>query len=200
MSTNHPIRPTARAPRNPRRDFLGSAAVLTAALPLAAATAGASTTPPSKAHPQARAGRTRFWPDGAQLVISISMQFEAGAQPERGASGPFPALDPKYPDPNLATVLTLSLYGIRWCLRGPETTGLMRVTLVSSSTWPVRTNNALQIQHTAKEGGAGTVWHPRIAERRLGARSRSAKGRPGSHDRDVDSFQRERTQLSTSFI
>ena len=39
-----------------------------------------------------------FWPGGARLVISISMQFEAGAQPERGAQGPFPPLDPKYPD------------------------------------------------------------------------------------------------------
>jgi hypothetical protein len=26
-----------------------------------------------------------FWPNGARLVISVSMQFEAGAQPERGA-------------------------------------------------------------------------------------------------------------------
>jgi non-heme chloroperoxidase len=26
------------------------------------------------------------------------MQFEAGAQPERGAESPFPPLDPKYPD------------------------------------------------------------------------------------------------------
>jgi peptidoglycan/xylan/chitin deacetylase (PgdA/CDA1 family) len=39
-----------------------------------------------------------FWPDGARLVISISMQFEAGAQPESGASSPFPVIDPKYPD------------------------------------------------------------------------------------------------------
>jgi peptidoglycan/xylan/chitin deacetylase (PgdA/CDA1 family) len=39
-----------------------------------------------------------FWPDGARLTISISMQFEAGAQPERGAESPFPPLDPKYPD------------------------------------------------------------------------------------------------------
>ena len=39
-----------------------------------------------------------FWPDKARLVISISMQFESGAQPERGASSPFPPLDPKYPD------------------------------------------------------------------------------------------------------
>jgi peptidoglycan/xylan/chitin deacetylase (PgdA/CDA1 family) len=38
-----------------------------------------------------------FWPDSARLVISISMQFEAGAQGEH-AEGPFPALDPRYPD------------------------------------------------------------------------------------------------------
>jgi peptidoglycan/xylan/chitin deacetylase (PgdA/CDA1 family) len=41
---------------------------------------------------------SRFWPDGARLVVSVSMQFEAGAQPERGAEGPFPPLDPQYPD------------------------------------------------------------------------------------------------------
>jgi hypothetical protein len=39
-----------------------------------------------------------FWPNKARLVISLSMQFETGAQPERGASSPFPPLDPKYPD------------------------------------------------------------------------------------------------------
>ncbi|HEY4417713.1 MAG TPA: polysaccharide deacetylase family protein [Verrucomicrobiae bacterium] len=39
-----------------------------------------------------------FWPDKARLVISISMQFETGAQPARGAGSPFPPLDPKYPD------------------------------------------------------------------------------------------------------
>jgi hypothetical protein len=30
-----------------------------------------------------------FWPDNARLVISVSMQFETGAQPERGAGRPF---------------------------------------------------------------------------------------------------------------
>jgi peptidoglycan/xylan/chitin deacetylase (PgdA/CDA1 family) len=39
-----------------------------------------------------------FWPDGARLVISISMQMEAGAQPESGAESPLPKVDPKYPD------------------------------------------------------------------------------------------------------
>ena len=44
-----------------------------------------------------RAGR-EFWPDSAKLVISISLQFEAGAQPSSGASSPLPAIDTRYPD------------------------------------------------------------------------------------------------------
>lgn len=39
-----------------------------------------------------------FWPGGARLVVSLSMQFETGAQPERGANGPWGQLDAKYPD------------------------------------------------------------------------------------------------------
>jgi len=39
-----------------------------------------------------------FWPDGARLVISISMQMEAGAQPSSGAESPMPPINPKYPD------------------------------------------------------------------------------------------------------
>src|SRR5260370_25925096 len=39
-----------------------------------------------------------FWSKGARLVVSVSMQFEAGAQPERGAESPFPVIDTKYPD------------------------------------------------------------------------------------------------------
>ena len=39
-----------------------------------------------------------FWPNGARLVVSVSMQFEAGAEPERGAESPFPVIDTKYPD------------------------------------------------------------------------------------------------------
>ncbi len=38
------------------------------------------------------------WPDRARLVLSISMQMEAGAQPASGAESPMPPIDPKYPD------------------------------------------------------------------------------------------------------
>ena len=39
-----------------------------------------------------------FWPDGARMVISMSMQMEARAQPSSGAESPMPPIDPKYPD------------------------------------------------------------------------------------------------------
>jgi peptidoglycan/xylan/chitin deacetylase (PgdA/CDA1 family) len=40
-----------------------------------------------------------FWPDGARLAVSVSMQFEAGGQPVSGAGGPItePIL-PGFPD------------------------------------------------------------------------------------------------------
>ena len=42
-----------------------------------------------------------FWPNGARLVISLSMQFEAGAQPDRNAYSPYTAMDPETPDPSI---------------------------------------------------------------------------------------------------
>jgi hypothetical protein len=43
-----------------------------------------------------RAASNRFWPDAIRLVISISMQFEAGGQPAKGTDSPFPKVD--FPD------------------------------------------------------------------------------------------------------
>ena len=43
-------------------------------------------------------GPATFWPNGARMVISVSMQMEAGAQPSSGAESPMPNLDPKYPN------------------------------------------------------------------------------------------------------
>ncbi|MEF9478223.1 hypothetical protein OWR28_11485 [Chryseobacterium sp. 1B4] len=37
---------------------------------------------------QAQVPTKKYWPNGAQLVISVSMQFETGGQPE-GAESPF---------------------------------------------------------------------------------------------------------------
>lgn len=42
--------------------------------------------------------QTKFWPDGIRLVISVSMQFEAGAQSEHENGSPFPPMEPHLPD------------------------------------------------------------------------------------------------------
>ena len=69
-----------------RREFLITGGVFAfAATPLARGTMQANNT-------------DGFWPGGARLVISISMQMEAGAQPESGAESPLPKIGPKYPD------------------------------------------------------------------------------------------------------
>jgi peptidoglycan/xylan/chitin deacetylase (PgdA/CDA1 family) len=47
--------------------------------------------------PEAESKRS-FWPDGGRLVVSISMQMEAGAQPLSGAESPMPKIDAMYPD------------------------------------------------------------------------------------------------------
>lgn len=54
----------------------------------------------SMAPAQAQQGsaQSAFWPNGARFVVSLSMQLETGAQPERGANGPWGNLDPRYPD------------------------------------------------------------------------------------------------------
>ena len=41
-------------------------------------------------------GTGAFWPDGARMVISVSMQMEGGAQPASGAESPMPRIDSKY--------------------------------------------------------------------------------------------------------
>ncbi len=52
---------------------------------------------PAAAQSQSSAAKS-FWPGGARMVVSLSMQFETGGQPPRGANGPWGNLDVKYPD------------------------------------------------------------------------------------------------------
>jgi peptidoglycan/xylan/chitin deacetylase (PgdA/CDA1 family) len=72
-----------------RRHFMGRGAAL--GMALTATQAQASQSAPARR-------QEAFWPGGARMVISFSMQMEAGAQPERGANGPWGALDARYPD------------------------------------------------------------------------------------------------------
>ena len=77
-----------------RRSFmaLASAAIATGAMLPEVASAqqqGGASMPAAK---PAR-NSPEFWPGGARLVVSISMPFEAGGQPLKGADSPFPKVD-----------------------------------------------------------------------------------------------------------
>src|SRR5882724_4603481 len=68
-----------------RREFLGGSVMLASA-----AGQSVSESPKSSA--------SQFWPDGAKMVVSVSLQMEAGAQPQSGAESPMPKIDSKYAD------------------------------------------------------------------------------------------------------
>ena len=76
-----------------RRRFMKGSTALGIAMSAKAQSPGQSGSKSS-----ARAAQNDFWPGGARFVVSLSLQMEAGAQAERGASGPWGALDTKYPD------------------------------------------------------------------------------------------------------
>lgn len=68
-----------------RREFLNTAAaagVAAGALGLGGRALAAGPVAASKSD-------GRHWPNGARLVLSVSMQFEAGGEPEHGADSPF---------------------------------------------------------------------------------------------------------------
>ncbi|KVT70297.1 polysaccharide deacetylase [Burkholderia ubonensis] len=93
-----PIDPSMRPARRTFLARAGAGAGLAAGLALGAAAtpAGAATAGTAPAAPH---GAGLSWPDGIRLVISISMQFEAGGQPPKGADSPFPpvAFPPSVP-------------------------------------------------------------------------------------------------------
>lgn len=106
-----------------RRTFLmqagTSAGILAAGLALNAATpvkAGAAApggpTQPRKSQP-GKGPSSAFWPDGIRMVISISMQFEAGGQPPKGTDSPFPKVDFPPDVPADAAANTWFAYGYR---------------------------------------------------------------------------------------
>ena len=79
-----------------RRSFMAhaSAAIAPGAMLPQAVSAQQATSPAASAKPVIQSPQGReFWPGGARLVISISMQFEAGGQPPKGTDSPFPKID-----------------------------------------------------------------------------------------------------------
>lgn len=93
-----------------RRQFLtqaaGGAALLVAGM-------AHSAPAPDGATPAAATDNGAFWPNGARLVISISMQFEAGGQPPLGADSPFPKVAFPASVPSDAAANTWFAYGYR---------------------------------------------------------------------------------------
>ena len=103
-----------------------------------------------------------FWPDGANLVISISMQFEAGAQPERAPYSPFAEMDPE--TPNVPTGKWFE-YGVKegiprmldlWDRKGIKVTSHMVGKAVEL--YPDTAREIVQRGHEA--AAHGHVWEP----------------------------------------
>jgi peptidoglycan/xylan/chitin deacetylase (PgdA/CDA1 family) len=93
-----------------RRRFMQQAAAGAIGAGLAG---GAAAQAPSATSPARSAGTGEFWPNGARLVISVSMQFEAGGQPPKGADSPFPKVDFPPSVPSDAVSNTWFAYGYR---------------------------------------------------------------------------------------
>lgn len=100
-----------------RRRFLSHAGVAAVAAvasgPVLASASRAQSPGKSAKQESAGQGEGVFWPDGHRLVISISMQFEAGGQPAKGTDSPFPKVD--FPDSVPADLATNTwfAYGYR---------------------------------------------------------------------------------------
>ncbi|MGY2238811.1 polysaccharide deacetylase family protein [Pseudomonas gingeri] len=114
MKPNDSTTDAQHLPESPqRRTFIqqagAGAAILAAGALIPPAMAATGSTGAGKA----RSGEGRFWPADARLVVSVSMQFEAGGQPPKGTDSPFPRVD--FPDsvPSDAATNTWFAYGYR---------------------------------------------------------------------------------------
>lgn len=102
---------------NSRRDFLAKAGMgagmLATGLAMSAMPGVATAAQDAARRTDRGDGGGEFWPGGARLVISISMQFEAGGQPAKGTDSPFPKVE--FPDsvPSDAATQTWFAYGYR---------------------------------------------------------------------------------------
>jgi len=90
-----------------RRRFMAQAGALAAGAALAGGNSLASS------QTEAGGASGSYWPDGARLVISISMQFEAGGQPAKGTDSPFPKVD--FPSSVQADLAANSWFAYGYC-------------------------------------------------------------------------------------
>jgi len=98
-----------------RRTFLNRAGAAAGVLAASAVfpTVAAAQAAPSTSKLVTTPRHGQFWPDGIRLVISISMQFEAGGQPSKGTDSPFPKVDFPPDIPSDPAANTWFAYGYR---------------------------------------------------------------------------------------
>lgn len=159
--------------RTARRRFLaasGAAAAMVASGSLVPSARAQSAAKPS-AQTRGKDDDGRFWPDGHRLVISISMQFEAGGQPPKGTDSPFPAVE--FPDTVPADLATNTwfAYGYRegiprmldlWDRHGVKVTSHMIGEAVKKH--PALAREIVQRGHEA--AGHGPRWSSQYAMNR----------------------------------
>lgn len=142
-----------------RRSVLSGAAATVAAAALASTSGHAAT---ARTRQPTAAGGGRFWPNGARLVISVSMQFESGAQSEHNNGSPFPAMDNQFPD---LPARTWFEYGVRegiprmldlWDKHGVKVTSHMTGRAVERN--PQLAREIVQRGHEA--AAHGQTWTP----------------------------------------
>jgi peptidoglycan/xylan/chitin deacetylase (PgdA/CDA1 family) len=165
-----------------RRNFLkqagNGATLLAAGLTLGPAAAAGQV-------PQAAirdTGSGAFWPNGIRLVISISMQFEAGGQPPIGADSPFPKVAFPPSVPSDAAANTWFAYGYRegiprmldlWDKHGIKVTSHMIGEAVRRH--PALAREIVQRGHEAS--GHGPRWSSQFSMNRADERAFLVAGR-----------------------
>ncbi|WP_419735944.1 polysaccharide deacetylase family protein [Pseudomonas sp. COR18] len=102
-----------KAPDNGRRRFLKQTGVLAGGIATASMLPGAKAGPQKTMATQPHDANGRFWPGDTRLVVSISMQFEAGGQPPKGTDSPFPKVEFPANVPSDAATNTWFAYGYR---------------------------------------------------------------------------------------
>ena len=105
---------TRQMEANGRRSFVALASAAAAAGALLPGVALSSQQGPAQGtQPNKAVQGVEFWPNKARLVISISMQFEAGGQPPKGTDSPFPKVDMPASVPADLAANTWFAYGYR---------------------------------------------------------------------------------------
>ncbi|MDM8355804.1 polysaccharide deacetylase family protein [Pandoraea communis] len=110
-----PTRESLQAPDAKRRQFLKQTGVIAGGIATASMlpSVQANTEKPMTKSTQPRNDNGKFWPGNTRLVVSISMQFEAGGQPPKGTDSPFPTVDFPANVPSDPATNTWFAYGYR---------------------------------------------------------------------------------------